>query len=573
VIRIDDLAGDKPGMAKAGPNVPHIMQAIGEAAYEWSLDSDTVSWTDNAVTLLGLDAAAIASGKTFAQHVVAEGGNSRFDAVTKSGRRDEGAGVPYQIQYALKSKQGTIWVEDTGRWFKGATEEPARATGVVRIVTERHDAEQALIRRAEFDPLTGELNRLRLVELLGATLTEAERLRGSCGFLLVAINNLGRLNQAYGYKVVDELIAQVGKRIRTKLRGKDHLGLFSGNKFGVILNDCSPEDLDIAAERLLTSAREDVILTSAGPVAVTITIGGVTAPRHARTVDDILSRAQDALDHARARRQGSFYAYRPNVELDAMRKENVRATDEIVKALNERRIAVGFEPVVDATTRKPTFYECLMRVQRADGSLAHANEIIPVAEKVGLVRMLDHRVLELVVNELSESPALEVSINVSPSSTLDPGWWDGLGAMLKANPGAAERMIVEITETTAIQNIDDARGFVSRVKDLGCRIAIDDFGAGYTSFRNLRKLGVDLVKIDGAFVQNMCNSEDDRAFVRALIDLSRRLNLKIVAEWVQDEQTAKILTEWGCDYLQGALVGLATTSRPWRNGVVARAIA
>ena len=101
------------------------------------------------------------------------------------------------------------------------------------------------------------------------------------------------------------------------------------------------------------------------------------------------------------------------------------------------------------------------------------------------------------------------------------------------------------------------------MKDLGCRIAIDDFGAGYTSFRNLRKLGVDIVKIDGAFVQNLRHSEDDRAFVQTLIDLARRLGLETVAEWVQDEESAAILAEWGCDYMQGALVGLATTERPW----------
>ncbi|MBV9555840.1 MAG: EAL domain-containing protein [Pseudolabrys sp.] len=541
-----------------------MLRGVGEAAYEWQLSSDAIAWSEGAATLLGADMAQIATGKSFAQHVGADGG-SRFDAVNKSGKRDEGEGVPYQVQYSFRSASGAIlWIEDTGRWFKGPSGEPARAAGVIRNITERHEHEQSLIKRAQFDPLTGEFNRLRLVELLESTLKDAERFRTSCGFLLVAINNLGRLNQAYGYTVVDDLIAQVGKRIRSKLRGKDHLGLFSGNKFGIVLTSCTPEELDVAAERLLSSVREEVVSTVAGPVAVTISIGGVTAPRHARTVDDILSRAQDALDHARSKRQGSFYAYRPNIELDASRRENVRATDEIVKALNERRIAVAYEPVVDAKTRAVKFYECLMRVQRADGTLAHANEIIPVAERVGLVRMLDHRVLELVVAELVENPTLECSINVSPSSTLDPGWWDGLGAMLKAHPGAAGRLIVEITETTAIQNIDDARGFVARVKDLGCHIAIDDFGAGYTSFRNLRKLGVDLVKIDGAFVQNMCKSEDDRAFVRALIDLSRRLGLRIVAEWVQDEETAKVLTEWGCDYLQGALVGLASTDCPWR---------
>ena len=101
------------------------------------------------------------------------------------------------------------------------------------------------------------------------------------------------------------------------------------------------------------------------------------------------------------------------------------------------------------------------------------------------------------------------------------------------------------------------------MKDLGCRIAIDDFGAGYTSFRNLRKLGVDIVKIDGSFVQNLKRSEDDRAFVQTLIDLARRLGLETVAEWVQDEESAAILADWGCDYLQGALVGRAALERPW----------
>jgi EAL domain-containing protein (putative c-di-GMP-specific phosphodiesterase class I) len=135
--------------------------------------------------------------------------------------------------------------------------------------------------------------------------------------------------------------------------------------------------------------------------------------------------------------------------------------------------------------------------------------------------------------------------------------------MLRAHHGVGERLTVEITETAVIHDIDDTRGFVARVKDLGCRIAIDDFGAGYTSFRNLRKLGVDLIKIDGAFVQNMRRSDDDRAFVQTLIDLARRLGLETVAEWVQDEKAAAMLAEWGCDYLQGALIGLGSPERPW----------
>jgi diguanylate cyclase (GGDEF)-like protein len=557
VTRIEQPAGV--------PDAAEVLSSIGDVAYEWRLDTDALVWSGNAASVLGVaDAANIASGRSFAQKVDAEDGQSRNDAIHHAAHADSGGGVPYQVQYAFRrGGDEKIWLEDTGRWFAGSDGKPVRALGTVRAITARHEREQALIKLAKFDALTGEMNRVHLTEVLGAKLDEAVRFRTSLGFLLVAIDHLGHLNEAYGYDAAEELIAQVAKRIRPLLRGKDYLGRFSGNKFGIILTTCTAEELAVAADRLLAGVRDETIPTAAGPVAVTVTIGGVTAPRHARTVPEILSRAQDALAAARAKRHGSFAAYRPNVERDAFRRDSVRATDEIVAALNERRIALAYEPVVETKTRKVAFYECLMRVRRPDGRIAHANEIIPVAERVGLMRMLDYRVLELVVNQLAGAPDLTASVNVSPASTVDPDWWAGLGALLRANTSAAARLIIEITETAAIQDVDVARGFVTRVKDLGCRIAIDDFGAGNTSFRNLRKLGVDIVKIDGAFVQNIVKSSDDRAFVHTLIDLSRRLGLKTVAEWVQDEQAAQLLSDWGCDCLQGALIGLASDARPW----------
>jgi len=546
------------------PDAAEILGSIGDVAYEWRLDTDALTWSANAAAVLGVpDIGDIASGKAYAQHIEATGGQARVDAVQQANQHDAGSGVAFQVQYAFKRGEEKIWLEDTGRWFAGPDGKPLRAHGIVRAIGERHEREGKLVQLAKFDPLTGELNRACLIEMLGATLDEAVKFRGSCGFLLVAIDHLGRLNEAYGFDTTEAVIAQVAKRIRTRLRAKDHLGRFSGNKFGVVLTSCTPDELTIAAERLLAGVRDETIATAAGPVAVTVTIGGVNAPRHARSVPEILSRTQDALSAARAKRPGSFVAYRPNVERDARRRESARATDEIVAALNERRIAIAFEPVVETKNRHVTFYECLMRVHRSDGAIAHANEIIPVAEQLGLVRMLDYRVLELVVNELAAAPALNASVNVSPDSTLDTDRRAGLAALLRANPGAAERLIIEITETAAIQDIDVARGFVSRVKDLGCRIAIDDFGAGHTSFRNLRKLGVDIVKIDGAFVQNIMKSSDDRAFVHTLVDLARRLGLKTVAEWVQDEESAQLLLGFGCDYLQGQLIGLATPERPW----------
>ena len=546
-----------------------ILKSTGSVAYAWRLDTDILVWGGNAAAVLGvIDAREIGSGKAYAQRIEAADGQSRIDAIQQANVKDTGGGVAYQVQYAFKRGDEKIWLEDSGRWFAGPDGQPQRAHGIVRAIDARHARELELVRRANYDPLTGELNRASITQVLSATFDEAVKFRGSCGFLLVAIDHLGRLNEAYGFDTTEEIIAQVAKRIRARMRGKDHFGRFSGNKFGVVLTSCTPDELTVAAERLMAGVRDEMLTTSSGSVAVTITIGGVNAPRHARSLEEILSRAQDALQTARAKRTGSFVAYRPNLERDALRRETVRASDESVAALNQRRIALAYEPVIEAQSRKVAFYECLMRVNRADGTACAAHEIIPVAERLGLVRMLDYRVLELVVEELAATPELTASVNVSPASAIDPDWWVGLGGLLRANSSVAGRLIIEITETVAIQDVDDMRGFVTRVKDLGCRIAIDDFGAGHTSFRNLRKLGVDIIKIDGAFVQNILKSSDNRAFVHTMVDLAHRLGLKSVAEWVQDEPAAQLLASLNCDYLQGALVGLATTERPWLAGNV-----
>ena len=556
---------------RAGLDAAEILASVGEVAYDWRLDSDALAWSGNAAEVLLIpDIAAISSGRAFAQLLEPENAQARFDIVAKSDKRDEGHGVAYQIQYRLRPDPASdtkLWIEDTGRWFASSDGRPARAQGVLRVINERYEHERHLTFLARHDGLTGELNRHHLSKVLDDTLDEALRFRSSCGFLLVGIDNLARINESYGFDIADQVIAAVAKRLRTRMRGKDTLGRFSGNKFGLVLRDCTPDDMAIAAERMLAAVRDEMVPTSAGPIAVTITIGGVTAPRHARSVAEVLARAQESLDTAKTRRRGSFRAYRPNIEREAMRRDNVRATDEIVAALNERRIFLAYETVAAAEGRRPAFYECLMRIRRGDGSLIAANDIVPVAERLGLVRLLDFRVLELVVDEMATAPSLQTSFNVSPASTTDPDWWANLGSLLRQHAGVAERLIVEITESAAIQDIDETRGFVSRVKDLGCRIAIDDFGAGYTSFRNLRKLGVDIVKIDGAFVQHITRSDDDRAFVRTLIDLAKRLKLQTVAEWVQDEAAAQTLAAWGCDYLQGALVGLAATERPWLAGL------
>lgn len=547
------------------PPAASILASLGQATFAWDLASDAIAWSDNAAMVFpDIPLAALASGAEFAK-LIEPSRSIRADTLGQSAPAQSGEGVPYRIEYGVRAVTSApvIWIEETGCWFAGAGGRPARVQGVVRVNNERHARDEQLLKLSRHDPLTGELNRTHLIASLAETIEECARFRTSCAFMLVGIDHLARVNDAFGFDVADAVIAEVAKRVRARLRSGDVLGRFSGNKFGLILRNCTVDDTNVAAERFLAAVRDEVVPTKSGPASVTASIGAVTIPRHARSAEEAVNRAQETLDAAKSRRAGSFALWKPNVERDAQRRVNIRVTDEIVTALNERRIVIGFEPVVDARLRQPAFYECLVRMEQDDGRALLAPDIVPVAERLGLIRMVDHRVLELAIAELAAAPGVQLSLNISPDTTMDPDWWATIESLMRAHPGVGERLIVEITETVAIQDIDDVRGFVTRLKNFGSRIAIDDFGAGYTSFRNLRKLGVDIVKIDGAFVQNIVRSADDRAFVQTLIDLARRLEIKTVAEWVQDEEAAAMLREWGCDFIQGRLIGLASPDRPW----------
>ncbi len=561
-------------MARAGqgaalgarPTSTAILAALGHATFTWEIASDALRWLDGTAAIFGtLAIPAAGTGAEFAR-LIEPTRSVRLDAVLKSAERDQGGGVAYRIEYGLRADPAAnvLWIEECGRWFAGADGAPARVHGVMRIDNERHARDQQLLELSRHDALTGEFNRTHLMTLLAATLDDTARFRTQAAFAVVGIDHLSRINDAFGFDVADQVICEVSARIRARLRGGDVMGRFSGNKFGLILKNCGVDDMQVAADRFLAGVREAVVPTKLGPVAVTVSVGGVSIPRHARSVDEAMNRAQEAFETTKSRRQGSCSIWQPSVERETQRRLNIRVTDEIVTALNQRRIGLGFEPVVKAKAHDEiVFHESLVRMQQDNGEFLLGPNIVPIAEKLGLIRLVDHRVLELVIAELSHASDIQLSLNVSPGTTMDPDWWGILETLLKANPDVASRLIVEITETVAIQGIDDVRGFVSRLKNFGCRIAIDDFGAGYTSFRNLRKLGVDIVKIDGEFVRNITHSSDDRAFVQTLIDLARRLGIKTVAEWVQDAEAAQLLSDWGCDYIQGRLVGLASSRRPW----------
>jgi EAL domain-containing protein (putative c-di-GMP-specific phosphodiesterase class I) len=305
-----------------------------------------------------------------------------------------------------------------------------------------------------------------------------------------------------------------------------------------------------------------VITTEAGAVALTVSIGGVALPRHGRTVNEAMARAQEGLHVARLRGNGHFGAYVHSTARSERRRDNAALSTELVTALNERRLKLAYQPVVDVATRAPVFHEALLRLERPDGSILPAHEFIGLSERLGLIRLIDHRVLDLAGEALAGSPATRLSLNISADTIADSEWLAHLSAAIAGDRSLAQRLTIEITETAVIRNLEEAQHLVTLLHDLGCRVAIDDFGAGFSSFRHLRVLDIDLIKIDGGFVEALPRNRDDQVFVRTLIELARNFDIKTVAEWVTDEGTAEILADWGVDYIQGNLTGAAGFDRP-----------
>ena len=542
-----------------------ILSAVEETAYVWDHETGRVDWESNAPDILGVaDLSKIATGAAYHALIAPEHLNVRQEVFARSAGPDNLRGVPYHIHYRLRPgglrSAREVHLEDQGRWWPGPDGKPQLARGVVRVVDEQYLEQQRLLARNDVDELTGQLNRIRLMQALRAVLARNERGGRSCAFLMISVNNLSVINETFGLEAGDEVIAEIGRRIKAKLRGGDVIGRYSDNKFGIILMNCGPDAAHTAAERFIAAVRDTTLKTSAAQLAAAISLGGVIVPDQAKTTHDAVNFALQALDIAKSKRLNRVALYEPSPAADGTRLRNKTIAESVVSALDENRMRLVLQPLVATSSGKADIYEALLRMERPDGTLVAAGEFVPIAEQLGLSRLIDRRALELAVDLLKKHPELALSVNVSGLTCTDKEWLTALRRLTDGHPDVLPRMIVEITETVMLQEINQTANFVDTLKDLGCRVAIDDFGAGYTSFKNLKLLNVDMVKIDGAFVKNVVDDSNDQIFIKTMIELAKSFGLETVAEWVGDERAANYLIDAGVTYLQGYYYGMPIDS-------------
>jgi diguanylate cyclase (GGDEF)-like protein len=554
-------------------SVTLAIAAAGDVTYHWDMKSDELSWGLAAESVLKRSTQSLMTGKHYAALLDPENLTSRYDTIVNGTGVDDGAGVPYHIEYQLKADASlgvpAMWVEDRGRWFASEDGRPAQAVGIVRTVDERHSRDQMLSALSHTDPLTGMMNRTRLDEALEEAIGQARSSETTCAFAVAAIRNLDVVNEAYGFEVADEVIAALSQRLRGVTRTGDGIARYSGNKFGFILNNCAGADLPVAIERFLNVARDSVIETSHGPVWALLSMGAVLLPVHAETSVTARALAEEALSSALRLSSDSFVVHLPSEKANTARMVNARCATEIVECLRSNKFHLAFQPLIDAQTGKVACHEALLRMRDTSGEVVTAGHLVPIAERLGLIRLVDRAVVQMALETLHRHEEACLSINLSATTANDPRWNSQIIEMIEMAGHVAKRLTIEITETTALTDLTSALAFLERLRTTGCCVAIDDFGAGFTSFRNLRDLPIDVIKLDGSYCSNLVKDSENVYFARTLIEMAHHFGIRTVAEWVETEADAEILKSLGIDFLQGNFMGMPDAAAPWMETAAA----
>ena len=539
------------------------LDAAGDIAYETDLNHSSIKWYGALDQVFGANIVpnALSDLRKFYQHIHSNDLSNRINAV----EAHYTTLTPYDCEYRIRRNDGTFgWVHDRGLAEFDAAGKPVILRGALRSIQGRKQMETQLQHKASFDELTGHFNRQRLRDRLADTLKQAQRYNNAGAFLVIGVDKLSLINEAYGHDAADTIIVRIGQLLESMTRVSDSIGRIGGDLYGVVLTRCAPENMQLVAEKILKACREEPIETNRGKIQVSISIGGVSFPGLSESAFDVMTKAESALHQAKARGRDCFIEYyQSDAQMEAHR-EFMTIGHQVVDAFKDGRAMFAYQPVVDSAKGEIKFYEALLRMKDLDGTIIPAGKFIPAIEQVGLTRLVDHHTLGMAVKDLRDNPELSLAVNISGLTVAEHSWLRALVAHLKTTPDIARRLIVEITETEALRDIDESARFVQAVRDLGCRVALDDFGAGHTSFKHLKALAVDIVKIDGSYVHNIHSNTDNRVFVHSLIELARTFGLEIIAECIEVEDEAVHFKAEGVQYMQGWFYGKPELGTPAR---------
>jgi diguanylate cyclase (GGDEF)-like protein/PAS domain S-box-containing protein len=467
----------------------------------------------------------------------------------------------FELEHRIVRPDGVVrWVLSRGFPVPDESGTPYRFVGTVEDITERRQAQERLDHQARHDLLTGLPNRVLFQERLAQAVIHAVRRSAACGMLVIGADHFKMVNDTLGHAAGDAVLVEMGRRLLGALRPDDTVARMGDDEFAIVLSDLArAQDAGIVGQKVLDAMRAPF---SYGEHVfyVTASVGATVFPSDGGDVEALMKNAGAALMQAKKAGRNTLQFY--TAEMNERAAEKLQLTTDLRLARERGEFLLQFQPRASLKSGEVCGFEALLRWKHPKRGLVPPAEFIPLLEESGLIVPVGDWIVHAVCSQirawrLAGARVLPVAVNISAAQFRSHALADTIEKALSANGIPAQMLEIELTESAVMENPEQTVEILGSLREKGVRIAIDDFGTGYSSLAQLKRLAVDYLKLDRAFVTGLPYDAEDASITRAVIALAHTLGLKVVAEAVETEAQRRFLADNGCDEMQGWLLSKA----------------
>jgi diguanylate cyclase (GGDEF)-like protein/PAS domain S-box-containing protein len=542
---------DSTRVQEAAQQLAAIVQSSSDAIYSLAADMTVTSWNAAAERLLGRPAPEMMS------HPIASVWPPEHLELNRSMFERAFAGeVITDVETMRLHRDGTR-VAVTVSWSPIRDDSGAiiGVSVIARDLTQRQQLEEQLVRQALHDPLTGLANRTLFTDRLEHALTRGRRPGITVAILVIDLDGFKDINDSLGHDAGDDLLTIAGMRLQGHARPGDTVARLGGDEFGVLLEDITTAEAVRSAEALLEGLATPIVLrdrdlTPTASIGIAIAAG--------EDAEALLRNADTAMYAAKRQGKGRYALFEP--AMHAMVVERLDLAADLSRAVDKGQLHLCYEPQMNLESGRICSLEALVRWRHPTRGEVSPSEFIPLAEETGMILPIGRWVLREACRQIKAwqerwpAPApLTIAVNLSARQLQHPGIVDEVSAALAAAGLDPQSLVLEITETAIMEQLDAATTILTELRRLGVRLALDDFGTGYSSLSYLQRLPVDILKIDRSFVAGVAKSTEDSALARGILTLGQTLGLETVAEGIETAEQLAVLRELGCQLGQGYL--------------------
>lgn len=531
------------------------MLGANDGIWDWEIRSNRIFFSQRWMNMLGYDNGDLGAFADTWFRLIHPGDLDRFRDALQANL--DGAGAPFACDHRMRHRDGTyLWMLTRGAVVRDADGKPSRMAGSQTDITQRRLADERLQHDAYHDPLTGLANRALFQRALERSLRRYKEHRERFAVLFIDLDRFKAVNDSLGHMVGDQLLIAFGRRLEADVRPGDTVARVGGDEFVILLERLSGTgDVILVAERILAGLRGPFLL-SGNEIFAAASIGIALSDSGYEDAEAVLRDADAALYKAKDAGKARYAIF--DADMHALALRQLELVRDLRHALEREELEIYYQPIVYTHSGRLKGFEALARWNHPTRGQVPPKDFIPLAEETGLIQSIGQWVLYMSCRQLAEwraayaDEALSISVNISPRMFLEPALASIIAETLAQAGLPADALHLEITEGLLMDPQCAGRA-LERLKQLGVRIHLDDFGTGFSSLSYLQKYPVDTLKIDRSFTMELGLQHDAEAIFRAIVGLARNLDISVIVEGVENRQQLALIQSMGCEAVQGFL--------------------